>query len=256
MSQLPGDCAAFPALVQLYRDEITRCQATIDRVTDDPTEGPVSPHLICPPAGYSSADFRLMVVGQETNGWEQPFHRCAGVEHLLAVYDKFINPDGGRYRSPFLDAVRNYLRRFRSVIPNTSLVWTNILKIGCSRSGAPSPAVIDWMAGRSEEGTGWNGWFSVVNEEVKQLKPDAVIFFTGPGYDEFIPRAFPDVKFEDSPLPGVFLNRVDSIDLPPCSFRTWHPNWFRWRAPRGSFAAVQDLVLRMEVSLSSGGACV
>ena len=65
--------------------------------------------------------------------------------------------------------------------------------------------------------------------ETAELKPDIVIFFSGPNYDEYISRIFSDATFENiSSRNSRQLARVKSWLLPHNSIRTYHPNYL-WR---------------------------
>ena len=70
--------------------------------------------------------------------------------------------------------------------------------------------------------------------EIAALKPDVVIFFTGPHYDGELHNAFPDLDL--GPLWRGIASRemasAHSKSLPPCAVRTYHPSYLQ-RSRRG-----------------------
>ncbi len=65
--------------------------------------------------------------------------------------------------------------------------------------------------------------------EIRLLKPQIVIFFTGPHYDDELIDAFPDATLL-SLLPRRDAREaalVHSAALPACSIRTYHPTYLQ-----------------------------
>lgn len=67
----------------------------------------------------------------------------------------------------------------------------------------------------------------VIKSEIKILKPDIVIFFTGPYRDKWIEHNFNDAKFlkTETSFSKWPLAQLVSKYLPEKSFRTYHPNY-------------------------------
>jgi hypothetical protein len=101
-------------------------------------------------ADYSEADIRVMVFGQETNGWENNLLRTnafADMQHLIDEYDKAFNTDDiFCKKTPFwrdFDKFRNLLGK---KYPNKTIryVWNNIVKIGKAEGkGCPPDYIYD-----------------------------------------------------------------------------------------------------------------
>jgi len=188
-------------------------------------EEPTNPLLLNVPSAYCSADYRVMIFGQETNDWWGIFPHDGGVDHMLNAYQKFYTEGecysyGGQFWngvSRLIDALRAKLEPAGKTM---AVAWDNLIKIGkANGKGLPNRAILDWE----------DRWFDVVPLEVNELNPDLVIFFSGPNYDRFIIRAFHDAVFEGiNARPVRHLARVKSARLPTNSIRTYHPN-YSWR---------------------------
>jgi len=68
--------------------------------------------------------------------------------------------------------------------------------------------------------------YELIRFEVELLKPDIVIFFTGPHYDQYIKKAFGDILYE--PIQDYAQHKLTFIKssyLPANSIRTYHPGY-------------------------------
>ena len=167
---------------------------------------------------YEKAPVKLMVFGQETNGWDN--HTESRIERNTAetLINEYKLHNMGRHRmsSPFWRTVHLLNNKLGNPDSNC-FVWNNILKFGkeCG-SGNPSDHVI---AAEMK-------YLNIIADEVKILQPDVCVFLTGPNYDSDIKNKFPDVEF--LPVEGFepnWLVQVKSEYLPKTSFRTYHPQY-------------------------------
>jgi len=215
---------------------------------------PTSPLLLDVPEAYFSAKVKVMYFGQETNGWAEEYwddwHRDANITNecsiLRGAYRKFYG-DGiygdGKCRnlhSPFWNgakqlevALRDHYRARRQTV---RCLWNNIVKVGLSgRKGRPSAEILEWQS----------PFFDVIRLEVSLLAPDIVVFFTGPKYDEFIRRVFPDARFEAARgRTERQLARVTAAGLPRAAVRTYHPGYL-WRQGRQGFEEYLKEILNL-----------
>lgn len=188
-------------------------------------EQPTNPLLLEVPPSYFAADYRVMIFGQETNNWEGVFPHVGGVGHLLKVYEGFYTegqgyPHGGQFWNG-VKKLKGALEGHPALSEKSvAVLWNNLIKIGKAKNkGMPNEAIREWQS----------RWFDVIAWEVKELKPNLVIFFSGPNYDWFIKRIFDDADFQDiGERPVRQLARVRSGRLPTNSIRTYHPNYL-WR---------------------------
>lgn len=170
-------------------------------------------------ASYKKADLRVMIFGQETNGWKGDLGQKSP-EELLERYSDFYGSEKCfNTRKHFWNALKDYQNTIKEHNRNISVefVWNNILKIGLSDSkGHPAPELISLQ----------KKVFPVISEEINILKPDAIIFFTGPKYDKYIRLEWADiVKSEIDDWDTRVLTKIKSNFLPEKTYRTYHPNY-------------------------------
>lgn len=194
--------------------------------------GPANPLLISPPNDYAASTLKVMYFGKETNGYEGSFRESKGVQHLMRIYDAFANQGGARkYGKHFWNAVSKFNSAFSKVDRSISFTWNNVIKVGKDWSmGMPPESVVKWQ----------QNWFRVIRKEIEILKPDIVIFMSGPHYDKFIEGIFgPLTLVKVGSRPERQLARIANCNLPPASFRTYHPNYL-WR--NGFYGYLTEIV--------------
>ncbi len=169
---------------------------------------------------YSQAPVKIMIIGQETNGWGGEMD---DIEPAIKLYKDFNM--GRQYNTTFW----KWVHRINQMLGNPNIncfVWNNILKFGKEEydqklekgnfKGRP-----DINVTRLE-----NKYFNVISDEISILKPEVCIFLTGPNYDNDIKAKFPDVEFmsiED--YPKREFAQLKSSKLPIHSYRTYHPGY-------------------------------
>jgi hypothetical protein len=170
---------------------------------------------------YNNSDIRLMIYGQETNSWYDKFHN--NMESILDCYDSFFNEgECWRYGGQFWNGVNRFVELLQIKYPTKaiSIVWNNIVKIGKYNDKGFPP---DYIYEIERE------HFSIVVDELKIIKPNIVLFLTGPNYDSSIEDNFGKLNY--SKITNEFsereLAKLDLLDV-PFSFRTYHPNYL-WR---------------------------
>jgi len=202
-----------------------------------------SPLLVAVSDSWLASKFRILVVGQEVLGWSfsegsyydwsfapirnfQDFKANAdAVEALIQGYKNF---DYSKYqpenaRGPFWSAYRK-LRIALEGDVDSSILWTNLFRMSIDggsvfRNGSP-----DEILSLCEVQTG------LLTDEIGILKPNVVVFFTGPNYDHALARECPTIEY------SAFESRTARVaavlshpKLPPCSIRTYHPGYLRRR---------------------------
>lgn len=201
-------------LTNLYQEKMESLTVKLQNFDEKPT----NPLLIqIEEENYKNADIKIMIFGQETFDFEGEFG-SKSIEHLLQTYDTFFNKgECYNYGGNFWNTVNDYKKSIQSKYPdkNIALVWNNILKIGKEGDkGAPSEEIIKIT---QQE-------FSVIPNEIEILKPDVIIFFTGPNYDEYISNTFEEVIFEKFDHWDIrYLSKLKSESFPLKTFRTYHP---------------------------------
>jgi hypothetical protein len=181
-----------------------------------------APLLIAVNRDYEQSHPRIVVVGQETWGWYRTYRQLLDEQSLtgaLSEYDKYLQ--GNRNASPFwqsLAKIRGELLGKEAIEgKRKAILWTNLFKCDDGRmiQSKWREAVLHLQG-------------DVVQEELRILKPDAVLFLTGPEYDEILMRFYPAARFVQMGLnPERELAQVIDNALPTLSFRTYHPNHLR-----------------------------
>ncbi|RZM27334.1 MAG: hypothetical protein EOO88_13695 [Pedobacter sp.] len=169
---------------------------------------------------YRNADIKVMIFGQETNGW---YGECEkSVTAIQELYDDFFNEgDCWDMTTPFWRGAEKFMELIRKKFPEKTIevIWNNVVKIGKHAAiGMPSAEIYE------VEKT----YFQVIPVEVEILKPDVVLFLTGPDYDFVIRDNFGNLEVKE--LPDATKRQISKLELPGVrySYRTYHPNYL-WR---------------------------
>lgn len=187
------------------------------------------PHLVYVPDSYTEAKFRLMIVGKQTNGWSlvNPIEKIDG---LRKMYKNFTSEEKGN-NTLFWKAARRLNESLNYNPPRDGFLWSNLIKMDY-KNDRPKPDVEQELCG-----------LRLLQEEIKITRPNVVVFFTGPTYDERLKRDFIGVEFEveKSYKDGEFAKLKHEL-LPANSFRTYHPGYRRWKRRSEVIDKIADLV--------------
>ncbi|MFZ5823514.1 MAG: PGN_0703 family putative restriction endonuclease [Bacillota bacterium] len=192
------------------------------------------PHLIQVPAPYLAAPRKVVIVGQQTYGWEAdgmpPRERVAEVKPTLIdvqqkLYSDFF-PAGIPARSPFWRAFQQ-VQAALAPGPIDSCLWAELVKVDHEGQRPPEAVDADWFE-----------HFNVLAAELRILEPDVVIFFTGPYYDQRIVESFPGARLEPVLESKGAIVRIIHPDLPLHTYRTYHPAYLN----RTNWQVVDDLI--------------
>jgi hypothetical protein len=179
----------------------------------DSRKGYSSPHFLSVPEGYLRSGIKLMIVGQQTYGWHQGVFSptSTAVRTLMRCYDEFDL--GKNYtRSPFWQGAHRLFNLLNANGPSRSFLWSNLIKVDKGQD-RPEYDVEESICR-----------LRILEQEISITKPDAVVFFTGPNYDQRLIDTFDGVEFSaHSPM----LARLKHPLLPRQTYRTYHPNYLR-----------------------------
>jgi len=192
-------------LYQKYSREIREVRNEFKNVD---IEGPF---LLFPCNEYNNSAKKLMIIGQQTKGWN-----CE-IENFDVQLDSYNNFDLGRtyYASPFWNI---YHKIERAILENEYCsVWGNINKYDLEK---------DRPYGKYEEEISKLDF--LLREEIKILNPDIVIFLCGYTFDQRIMSLYNELEF----VPVKNWNYRELVqfkhkDLPINTYRTYHPNYLR-----------------------------
>lgn len=200
-------------LSDFYRsrlDGLRAFSASLD--DDDDYDGPFL--MADPPPNFIQSRHRVLIIGQETNGWIGGF--CGTNEedlsHNIDTYKQFNF--GENYQSPFFQYAHKIVA---DLTDNDLWMWSNVFKFGKASGKGTPPEKINHLEIMH---------FNVLCEEIRILNPTCVVFMTGPDYDCFLEQRIPNVLL--SPI-GKFglrqMARVSSKFLPEASYRIYHPGY-------------------------------
>lgn len=181
------------------------------------------PFLLATNDVYESAIPRIIIVGQENNGWIEHYDYRAWfnsmtVDETVAAYRRF---DVASY--PY-GSFSRYFAMFRDELLEPAwkgnpkaVLWGNLFKLNHQGSQSIYSPLLEPML-RLQAG--------VIEEEITALQPDVVLFLTGPRYDDVLRRSFPDAEFQAiDGHPTNEIAKVVAANLPKQSFRTYHPGY-------------------------------
>jgi hypothetical protein len=188
------------------------------------------PLLIKVDQKYIDSDIKVMIVGQETDGWIGDLKNGSfAVEYIMNEYSDYFCEREKHGKRAFWN--RKNFRYFEEKLTtyfsnkDVSFIWNNISKIGSNGRGIPSSSI------KKLE----RSCFNIFLSEFKILKPDIVIFTTGSSRDSYIKHHFgSDVSFEpklsliNGGLETETLDLIAEVNLPQFSavkaVRIEHPN--------------------------------
>jgi hypothetical protein len=194
-----------------------------------------APLLLSVRADWKAANSRILIVGQETNGWTSSIetkprqlktleHFCKseyGIDEMLHAYREFAFADSYSHRNSAFWRAFRHLEANVAKSPSAAM-WTNLFRVDVGGSVVRScdEDARDHLR-RVQVG--------LLTTEVVALKPTIVVFFSGPTYDQEIAKAFSDCTFEQvfSDRPEREIALIRSELLPPHSFRIYHPNYLQ-----------------------------
>jgi hypothetical protein len=176
-------------------------------------KGCSSPHFLFAPEGYEAVSTILMIVGQQTNGWDCGTLNSA-ISSVQSLRKSYADFDLGHEckASPFWQAAHRLFKLLNTAGPERSFLGSNLVKVDqyCRR---PVPELEEQV-----------GALMILQREISITRPDVLVFFTGPDYDQRLMRTFRGVQYVSK---SRLLARLQHPQLPTLSFRTYHPNYLR-----------------------------
>jgi hypothetical protein len=167
------------------------------------------PFLMSPGKEYTNASKKLLIIGQETNGW----NASTSIGTQMAEYRVFKL--GNKYNSPFWSVTRKLEQALN--IDRCSCAWTNINKYDEDQD-KPQGDILKTV----EEFDG------LLIEEIDILKPDICMFFIGPTLHHRVMKLFTGIEF--IPVNGWKRNALTQLKhplLPEKTYVTYHPAYLR-----------------------------
>jgi hypothetical protein len=184
---------------------------------------------------YESADLKLMVIGQQTHTWFGMLEKFEEADPVLAVekiqrYYSAFDLGGKKMGSPFWQAAHDLQSQLFPSVPPNGFIYSNLYP--CDQKG-DRPR--DFLGAELRQ-------LRMVPREIKILGPHAIVFFTGPYYDQEFDEYFTGWKQTDVGN-GKWIQRLHHHDLlPERTFRTYHPNHLRLKQKMDWVKDIAELI--------------
>ncbi|GAB1619854.1 cyclic-phosphate processing receiver domain-containing protein [Pseudomonas putida] len=229
-------------------------KSTLHELQGFPRSGVEPLILMDVPDGWSEATNRVLVVGQETLGWdfqpgdyyEWPFPPIKGIDDYLSIPNsveamihgyrafEFSRHQPGNVNSPFWRAYR----QIRTAVGDkaegfgTKVLYTNLFKTAVNGTSIVKNGT------EQEADDIWRASYQLLTREIEILRPDAVVFFTGPDYDRYLELEFSNLEW--APVGGHSQRAFAQVihrSLPIKTYRTYHPGYLS----RGNWQVVDQV---------------
>ncbi len=209
-------------LRELYENHWENLCLNLNEILEDEKQiqKPTNPLLInLDKVQYENSDIKVLIFGQETNDWEMNFN--SSIEHSLSTYNDFYNSgECFIYGGHFWNGFRKFLNSLKENFNDKKIcaVWNNVIKIGVSGRDQNKPNNVIYNIEKEN--------FNIINDEINILKPDIILFMSGPNYDNEIRNSLSDIEFiklsdefSVRELSKILFKNYNNI------YRTYHPNY-------------------------------
>jgi hypothetical protein len=199
------------------------------KITDDKFKA-ASPLFIASPndeymSEYLKADIKLMIFGMETNGWGGIYGQYE--ERLDTIIDDYTEYFCGTVtdpRRPIFQGSKGVIDRLHTKLGgNKSIeyIWNNIVKMGYAGKNLGNYHFPVNFYDKSDVIKKYLN--PLIPKEIEILKPDFIVFFTGPNYDRIIDDVFS--RPEKILIEGFKQDDLCEIGITNAkkAFRTHHP---------------------------------
>lgn len=176
-------------------------------------------HLSCIPYNYEKMKYKILIVGQENNGWGYETKPRDSMLFTLNFHSK------RKWDNRFFNFPYNFCQSINDCdnekySKKSYLAWVNLREFSFDDNPRrPLPEKVQNIIDNE---------FNILEEEIKIINPDIVLFLTGPNYDFDIQKQLNGVKFKEVANYDVKqFARVEHKVLPKNSFRIYHPGYLR-----------------------------
>lgn len=208
------------------------------------------PFLIQVPEHYENATKRVMICGQETQGWGKSKNPdTVSIKDLQLMYYNFMDKQVWR-KEKHTDSKRkksspywNFNKRMAKSNPDVGFIFQNVVKVGKYENAGCDNEIYKLA----------KQYFPTWLDELKILKPDLIIFLSG-DYDWRIREVVGN--FEKTRISeNLFLDELHFENpLIPKAYRTNHPGWLQRNKRYFQTAEIMSDIIKnvYEQSISEG----
>ena len=185
-------------------------------------------HRACIPPNYETTKYTILIVGQENNGYG---YETEPKKSMLFTLDFQSN----RYydNAPFFSFPYSFCASINDCdnekySKKSYLAWVNLKEFSFETS---SKKPLNEKAQNIIDNE-----YNILEEEIKIINPDIVLFLTGPNYDYYIKAQLNGVEFKTIENYGIRqFARVEHKSLTKNSFRIYHPVYLRRRGLENNY---------------------
>lgn len=170
---------------------------------------------------YVQSSRKMMIVGKETKGWARGLKFMSSFDSLEKYVSYLIDRHQDHLlrqpvRSKFFQFYREANRRIADDDTNlpTAIVWANLFCVdwhGKSPTNVPAP-FFEQIKQLSKD---------LLKAQIEILRPDAILFVTGPNYDLYLKEFFEITGSTVLEKRALWQFAADGIQ----AYRTNHPQW-------------------------------
>jgi len=173
-----------------------------------------------------------------TEGKRQDFASNDIISALIEEAKNFVTGPKDKNR-PFWIASFNLTKLLK--LPKYGFVWSNLIKIDDMSDVGNKTARVKQDIEQKLCGLG------LLQEEIKITRPNVVVFFTGPHYDNRLDEDFKGIdKKNVEPYKERQFARLKH-ELLPNSFRIYHPDYLNWAGKWNMIELLADEVKKIPI---------
>ncbi len=208
-------------LLELYKQKWCIVQKVHDATTNNKE---LVFHSSCVPHNYECKNMthKILIVGQETNGWE--FKENAKESMLFTLGFLYSPQHNGKlsftFPFDFCKSINDY--NYDENYRKTYFAWVSLRKFAYNEKHTyPLSREIQNIIDNE---------FNILEEEIKIINPDIVLFLTGPTdkYEKLLQNELKGVKYNEiknSNYTKRKFARLEHKSLPKNSFRIYRPEY-------------------------------
>ena len=207
-------------LFELYSSKLNNLKAMYNCFDVQQLYDYTNPLLLCCHAGFLNAKKRVIFIGQETNKWlhdELKTNKVQSIDmirELQSLYNDFLLSQ--RCNTVFWQFINSVNEKICK--EKVGYMWSNVWKIGKKSGKGRANSRINDLE---------NSYFNIGREELQILKPDIIVFLSGPHYDDDIEKHFGKIVQQQSF--GKCFDKLSISNINSIVFRLYHPTYLRFR---------------------------